>query len=142
MNNMDIDIDRGMIDSAHRVSKKFIRDEVGESEDEGDESVVGEVQPGQSQMPSSKGQLSQQVIVKFTSWRARTLFYRKRKNAKQEVKIELDLTKRRLDLLKFARRECKRNEKVDFVFADVNLVVREFVIFHSKDELKAILQTL
>ena len=70
MNNMDIDVDRGMIDHAHRISKKFIRDEDGESEDEGDESVVGEVQPGQSQMPSSKGQLSQQVIIKFTSWRA------------------------------------------------------------------------
>ena len=76
------------------------------------------------------------------------MFYRKRKNAKEGVKIKLDLTKRRLDLLKLARRECKGNEKVDFVFADVNcsLVVRskrrEFVIFHSKDELKAILQTL
>ena len=148
MNNMDIDVYRGMTDRAHRIRKKFIRDEDGESEDEGDESVVGEVQPDQSQMPSSKGQLSQQVIVKFTSWRARTLLYRKRKNSKQGVKIKLDLTKERLDLLKFARRECKGNEKVDFVFADVNcnLVVRskrgEFIIFHSKDELKAILQTL
>ena len=37
MNNMDIDVDRGMIDRAHRISKKFIRDEDGESEDEGDE---------------------------------------------------------------------------------------------------------
>ena len=137
-----------MIDRAHRIGKKFIRDEDGESEDEGDESVVGEVQPGQSRMPSRKGQLSQQVIVKFTSWRARTLFCRKRKNVKQGVKIKLHLTKRRLDLLKFAQRECKGNEKVDFVFADLNcnLVVRskrgEFVIFHSKDKLKAILQTL
>ena len=75
MNNMDIDVDRGMIDRAHRIGKKFIRDQDGESEDERNESVVGEVQPGQCRMPSSKGQLSQQVIVKFTSWRARTLFY-------------------------------------------------------------------
>ena len=76
MNNMDINVDRGIIDRAHRIGKKFIRDEDGESED-GDESVGREVQPGHSWMPLRKGQLSQQVIVKFTSWRARTLFYRK-----------------------------------------------------------------
>ena len=37
MSNMDIDVDRGMIDLAHRISKKFTRDENVESEDERDQ---------------------------------------------------------------------------------------------------------
>ena len=39
------------------------------------------------------------VIVRFTTFRHRTMFYRKRKELKNGVKVHLDLTKARLDLL-------------------------------------------
>ena len=39
------------------------------------------------------------VIVRFTTFRHRTMFYTKRKELKNGVKVHLDLTKARLDLL-------------------------------------------
>ena len=66
----------------------------------------------------SRGKKSQQMIVKFTMWRHRTMVYRARKNAKK-VKIHLDLTKSNLDLLIRANERLKGNDE-NFAFADVN----------------------
>ena len=47
---------------------------------------------------SDDGKVTQQVIVRFTTWRHRTAVYRARKEAKS-VKFRLDLTKKRFSLL-------------------------------------------
>ena len=60
------------------------------------------------------------VIVTFTTFRHRTMFYRKRKELKNGVKVHLDLTKARLDLLIKARKYVKNLSNVDFVYADLN----------------------
>ena len=89
----DIDIPEVVIDRAHRIGK-FKTDENGK--------IIGK-----------------QVIVRFTTWRHRTLLYKNRKKLK-DVRIYLDLTKKRLDLLKLASRKVEGNENVSFAFSDLN----------------------
>ena len=60
------------------------------------------------------------VIVRFTKFRHRTMFYRKRKELKNGVKVHLDLTKARLDLPIKASKYVKNLSNVDFVYADLN----------------------
>ena len=47
------------------------------------------------------------IIVRFTTFRHRTLFYRARKNLKSGFKVKLDLTKSRFNLLKKANDHVK-----------------------------------
>ena len=47
------------------------------------------------------------IIVRFTTFRHRTLFYRARKNLKSGFKVKLDLTKSRFNLLKKANNHVK-----------------------------------
>ena len=60
------------------------------------------------------------VIVRFTTFRHRTLFYRKRKELKNGVKVHLDLTKARLNLLIKASKYVNTLSNVGFVYADIN----------------------
>ena len=60
------------------------------------------------------------VIVRFTTFRHRTMFYTKRKELKNGVKIHLDLTKARLELLIKASKYIKSLSNVDFVYANIN----------------------
>ena len=60
------------------------------------------------------------VIVRFTTFRHHTMLYRKRKELKNEVKVHLDLTKVRLDLLIIARKYVNSLSIVGFVYADIN----------------------
>lgn len=68
------------------------------------------------------GQKQQAVIVRFTSWSSRTQVYRAREKGKGvKIKIRLDLTRKRLELLN----ECSdfiEHEGLDeyFIYADVN----------------------
>ncbi len=66
----------------------------------------------------STGKRYRQIIVRFTTWRQRTQVYKARKSAKK-VKIHLDLTQKRVRLLKKANGLL---EKVDgcFAFADLS----------------------
>ena len=58
----------------------------------------------------------QQMIVRLTTWRHRSEVYRARKKTKK-VKIHLDLTKRRLDLLILANSLLKAHpEKEGYAF--------------------------
>ncbi len=83
------------------------------------------------------------VIVRFTSYRARTLAYRKRKETKGKdgPRIYIDQTKRRFDLRKKAVELVKSRPLVDYAFVDVNcnLVIRfkdgSFKHFNSEEEL-------
>ena len=61
----------------------------------------------------------QQMIVKFSSWRARALVYKNKKSL-LDLKIYLDLTTRRFTLLKLAVTRVKDNSKVHFAFSDGN----------------------
>ena len=58
-------------------------------------------------------------MVRFTTFRHRTLFYRNRKKLKNQS-IHFDLTKARLSLLNEARKVIENNEDVAFCYADIN----------------------
>ena len=60
------------------------------------------------------------IIVRFTTFRHRTLFYWARKNLKSGFKGKLDLTKSRLNLLKMANNHVKEIPAIRFCYADVN----------------------
>ena len=71
------------------------------------------------------------IIVRFTTFRHRTLFYRARKNLKS-AKVKLDLTKSRFDLLKRANNHVKEIRAINFCYADVNCRLR--VKFHDEKQ--------
>ena len=87
------------------------------------------------------------MIVRFTTWRHRTEVYRARKKSKS-VKIRLDLTKLRLNILEKAQTlidESGGDCKVAFVFADINcnLVAKmkdgKFIHFRRLEEINTLL---
>ena len=59
------------------------------------------------------------VIVRFNSFKHRTLFYRNR-NKLKGVRIKLDLTKKRYNVLGSARSIADENQDINYVFADIN----------------------
>ena len=59
------------------------------------------------------------IIVRFTTFRHRTLFYRQRKKLNGKS-VHLDLTKSRLELLKESKKVVDDYDKVDFCYADIN----------------------
>ena len=59
------------------------------------------------------------VIVRFTIFRHRTLFYRKRKSLKGKS-VHLDLTKSRLQLLNDAKKVITNKDNISFCYADIN----------------------
>ena len=64
----------------------------------------------------------QQVIVRLTTWRDRTAIYRARSKA-GNVKIRLDLTRKKLSLLNAANTILK-DYNGHYAFADVNCRIR------------------
>ena len=90
----------------------------------------------------------QSVIVRFTTFRHRTLFYKARKQLKNNVRVELDLTKQRYGVLQDAIKLIDGKAAVDFVYADINcrLKVRfsdgDEDFFESIKELENILATI
>ena len=83
-----------MVDRAHRIGKVYT-DEDSKKE-------------------------KQDVIVRFTTFRHRTLFYKSRKNFKSDVKVRLDLTKSRYSVLRDARNLVESEAMIKFVYADIN----------------------
>ena len=82
------------------------------------------------------------IIVKFYSFGKRTSLYKKREKAKNNIKIRLDLTKPRLNLLDQAKELITEDSCVDYVFADINCNVaarlksNEFKFFNNLDFFK------
>ena len=76
INNINVAINRDMIDRGHRIGKKFVK----EKRENSDNSEVTENED--REVPGMSSTRYQQTIVRFTSWRARTLVYRKRKSAR------------------------------------------------------------
>lgn len=62
------------------------------------------------------------MIVKFYSFKKRSSIYKNRKNvdAGDDLKVYLDLTRPRLNLLDRSRDKIARNSNVSYVFADIN----------------------
>jgi len=85
------------------------------------------------------------IIVKFFAFKKRTLLYKNRKKLHDPVKIHLDLTKHRLNLLDEAKAIIPDATNVDFVFADINcntvakLKDNRFIFFDSIENFKDIL---
>ncbi len=112
LQNMDCGVNIDSVDRAHRIGRK-------ETDEE--------------------GKVRQQMIVKFNSFRDRTLVYRNRieKNKVGNVKVRLDLTRKRLSVLRDAKEFIKGRNDVEFVFADINcsLVAKmnngKFIFFDS-----------
>ena len=71
------------------------------------------------------------IIVRFTTFCHRTVFYRARKNLKS-AKVKLDVTKSRFDLLKIANNHVKEIPAINFYYADVNCCLR--VKFHDEKQ--------
>ena len=59
------------------------------------------------------------VMVRFTSFKHRTLIYRNR-NLLKDVRLNLDLTRKRYNVLKSARSIADEKQHVNYVFADIN----------------------
>ena len=62
----------------------------------------------------------QSIIVGFTTFRNRTLFYTNRKDIKSGARNRLDLTKDRYNLLVSARNRINNSPEVNHVHADIN----------------------
>ena len=86
------------------------------------------------------GKEYQQIVVKFKDVIPRTKVYRAREH-KSDISIQVDLTKRRYDLLKEARTRIKGVDSVEYAFADINcslglrLKTGRFKFFNSSEEL-------
>ena len=78
-----------------------------------------EIPPESIERAHRVGKERKAIIVKFTSFKHRTMVYRKR-NKNGPVKIHLDLTKPRLKLLDEAKELVTEDCKVNFAFADIN----------------------
>ena len=82
----------------------------------------------------------QQVVVKFQGFIPRTKVYKARKH-KSDISVQLDLTKRRYDLLKEACTRIKGADSVEYAFANINcsfglhLKNGRFKCFNSSEEL-------
>ena len=87
---LNVDIPETVIDRAHRVGK----------------------------IVTANGKKVQQMIVRMTTWRHRTIIYKARKNCNR-YKIKLDLTKERLELLKRAN-ELLNSDHNSFAFCNYN----------------------
>ena len=78
------------------------------------------------------------------SFRHRTMFYRNRKRLK-DVRIKLDLTKRRSKILKDAIDLAKEHPDLNYVYADVNCRLKVVFkdgssnFFNDIDDLKSII---
>ena len=84
-------------------------------------------------------------MVRFVSIKHRTLFYRKRASL-QNIRVKINLTKRRYEVLKKAINLVNGNNDVDYVLTDVNCRLK--VVFKDKissffndiDDLKKLLE--
>ena len=84
---------------------------------------------GPSYMDRITSKKCKSIIVRFTTFRHRTLFYRAIKNLKSGFMVKLDLTKSRFKLLRKANDHVKEIPAIRFCYADVNCRLR--VKFHD-----------
>ena len=121
---MNLEFDKNDIDRAHRIGKKQELDD---------------------------GRVVKSIIVKFKSWDARKKFFKARPRGKPGDKsffVSQDLTSRRYNLLKCAKRLVGQNNKVEYAFCDINcslglkLTSGKFHYFNTKSKLIEILKDI
>ena len=83
-----------MIDRAHRIGKGYVE--------------------------KNSRKLCKSIIVRFSTFRHRTKFYRSRSKLKNNVKVKLDLTKNRYTIFTKAIETAKPSNVVDYVMVDIN----------------------
>ena len=66
------------------------------------------------------GKMTRSVIVRFSTFRHRTLFYNNRRKLKNNVSVKIDLTKSRYQELVNAMKLVEEFDDVKYVFADIN----------------------
>ena len=120
-----------------RMVKQYIRNTLKVEVDDNDFNRIHRI--GQKYKQDG-GKECQQVIAKFKGFIPRTKVYRARKH-KSDISVQLDLTKRRYDLLKEACTRIKSAYSVEYAFADINcslglrLKNGRFKFFNSSEEL-------
>ena len=103
---------------------------------------------GQVKVDKDTNIKQQDIIIKFVTFRHRTEFYRARKEFKSDIRVGLDLTRKRYQLLKDGRALIDGNPKVKFLYADINCNLKihpadgQDRSFSSLNELKEILGKL
>ena len=91
------------------------------------------------------------IIVKFTTWRHRTMLYRIRNKIKSEsgLKITLDITRENIQIMnKVTALATEKEAPIEYVFCDINCQPTiktsggKFLRFDSVEEASAILATM
>ena len=83
---------------------------------------------GQKTIAKVSNKKVQSIIVRFVTFRHRTMLYRARKSIGNLGKIRLDLTKRRYGILKDAINIANKSEMIGFVYEDVNCRLKAHLI--------------
>ena len=102
------------IDRAHRISKTYTE--------------------------KTSGLKYKRIIVRFATFRHKTMFYHIRKNLKRNLKVKLDLTKKRYSTFTEAMQLVKNNKAVKFVMTDINYRLK--VVFKDGNSLFLLIEKL
>ena len=100
---------------------------------------------GNEYTDKTSGKKCKSIIVRFTTFRHRTVFYHNRKNLKRNVKVKLDLTKKRYLIFSEALKLSQNFESVNFVMVDINCRLKvvfkdgSYEFFTDCDNLREIL---
>ena len=85
------------------------------------ESVIDRVyRIGYRYLDAASNNYCKSIIIRFITFRHRTMFYRAKNKLKRGVRIKLDLTKSRYGLLKRAKDHVKEVPSIKFCYADIN----------------------
>ena len=102
------------IDRAHRISKTYTE--------------------------KTSGVKYKRIIVRFATFRHKTMFYHIRKNLKRNLKVKLDLTKKRYSTFTEAMQLVKNNKAVKFIMAGINHRLK--VVFKDGNSLFSLIEKL
>ena len=75
---------------------------------------------GSRYLDASSKNYCKSIIIRFITFRHRTMFCRAKYKLKRGVRIKLDLTRSRYDLLKRANDHVKEVLSIKFCYADIN----------------------
>ena len=115
-----VDISESIINRAHRIGSRY--------------------------QDASSNNYCKSIVIRFTTFHHRTMFYRAKNKLKRGMKIKLDLTKSRYNLLKRANDHVKEVPSIKFCYSDVNCRLKvksndenqKDIFFSSFDEFRDI----
>ena len=93
-----VDIPESVIDRAHRTGSRYL--------------------------DAFSNNYRKSIIIRFTKFRHRTMFYGAKSKLKRGVRTKLDLTKSRYDLLKRANDHVKEVPSIKFCYANINCCLK------------------